>query len=80
MKFGIDKLSNNSKGYVLVIEGGKIDHASHHNDAYGMVSETLAFDRAIGMSLENILVKIKVIITHKTVTFNFFNILHHQIY
>jgi alkaline phosphatase len=33
------------------VEGGKIDHASHHNDAYGMVSETLAFDQAIGAAV-----------------------------
>lgn len=51
VEFGIKKLSVNPKGYVLIVEGGKIDHASHHNDAYGMVSETLAFDQAIGAAV-----------------------------
>lgn len=38
-------------GFFMVVEGGKIDWACHANDAAGAVSETLAFDGAVGAAL-----------------------------
>ncbi|GAG83994.1 unnamed protein product, partial [marine sediment metagenome] len=43
----IDVLQQNSSGFFLMIEGGKIDHASHDNDRVGAILETIAFDQAI---------------------------------
>jgi len=45
-------LSRNPKGFFAMIEGGRIDHAAHRNDAAGMIRETLAFDEAVGVGLE----------------------------
>ena len=35
-------------GFVLQIEGGRVDHAAHSNDAAGLVRDQLAFDDAVG--------------------------------
>jgi alkaline phosphatase len=35
-----------------MVEGGRIDHAAHRNDAAGTIRETLAFDEAVGVALE----------------------------
>jgi alkaline phosphatase len=45
-------LSRNPKGFFAMIEGGRIDHASHRNDAAGTIRDTLAFDEAVGVALE----------------------------
>ena len=45
-------LSRNPKGFFVVIEGGRIDHAAHRNDAPGTIRDTLAFDEAVGVALE----------------------------
>lgn len=45
------QLSAKSNGFVLQIEGGRVDHAAHANDAGAMVGEQLAFDRALGTVL-----------------------------
>lgn len=48
----IDKLSENPKGFFLMVEGSKIDWAAHGNDPIGMATDMLAFDRACGAALE----------------------------
>jgi alkaline phosphatase len=40
-------LSRNKKGFCLMVEGSKIDWAAHDNEPLGVVSETLAFSRAV---------------------------------
>jgi alkaline phosphatase len=45
-------LSRNPKGFFAMIEGGRIDHASHRNDAAGTIHDTLAFDEAVGVALD----------------------------
>ena len=50
LSYALKKFKANPKGYVLIVEGGRIDHASHENDAYRMVNETLVFDRVVGMT------------------------------
>ena len=44
----LDRLDRSPGGFVLQIEGGRIDHAAHDNDAIGLIYDQLAFDRAIG--------------------------------
>lgn len=46
---GLDK---NKKGFFLMIEGGRIDHASHSNDAASVVAEILDFDEAVGAAFK----------------------------
>lgn len=40
-------LLKNSKGFFLMVEGSRIDHACHDNDAAAAVQEVLAFDAAV---------------------------------
>jgi Alkaline phosphatase len=48
----IDILSENDEGFFLMVEGSKIDWAAHANDAIGMATDYLAFDRACGAAIE----------------------------
>jgi alkaline phosphatase len=43
----IDILDNNSDGYFLMVESGRIDHAHHAGSAYGALEETLQFAAAV---------------------------------
>lgn len=43
----IDVLKKDKDGFFMMVEGGRIDHASHANDAAATVHDTLAFDKAI---------------------------------
>jgi alkaline phosphatase len=45
-------LSQGQKGFFAMIEGGRIDHASHRNDAAATIKDTLAFDDAVGVALD----------------------------
>lgn len=43
----IETLAFDEDGFVLMVEGGRIDHACHNNDVNGAVLETLEFDKAV---------------------------------
>ncbi|MBC3934162.1 alkaline phosphatase [Undibacterium rugosum] len=43
----MDVLSKNPRGYFLMVEGGRIDHALHETTAKKALHDTLAFDNAI---------------------------------
>ncbi|WP_039765774.1 MULTISPECIES: alkaline phosphatase [unclassified Caldicellulosiruptor] len=45
-------LSKNKNGFFLMVEGSEIDWASHANDPVGVVSEVLAFDKAVKVALD----------------------------
>jgi len=45
-------LTKNSKGFFLMIEGGRIDHASHSNDIVNTVKETVNFHEAVSYAYE----------------------------
>lgn len=45
-------LSNSPKGFLLQLEGARIDHAAHANDATAIIQDQLAFDAAIAVALE----------------------------
>ncbi len=47
-KKALSLLRNDDKGFFLMVEGSKVDWAAHANDPVGMISEFLAFDKAIG--------------------------------
>ncbi|QKG84416.1 alkaline phosphatase [Kroppenstedtia pulmonis] len=48
----LDVLDENKKGFFLMIEGGRIDHAGHANDPASIIQDTLAFDEAVREALE----------------------------
>jgi alkaline phosphatase len=48
---GIEVLDNKN-GFFMMIEGGKIDHAGHANDAATNLREVLAFDDAVRVAAE----------------------------
>lgn len=43
----IEILSKNNKGYFLMVEGGRIDHAHHAGNAFRALTDTVAFSNAI---------------------------------
>jgi alkaline phosphatase len=45
-------LSNSGKPFFLMVEGARVDHAAHANDAAGLLWDQLAFDDALGVALE----------------------------
>ena len=47
----IDILDDNPNGFFLMVEGGRIDHAAHGNDAPSVVAETKEFDEVVGLAL-----------------------------
>ena len=48
----LQRLDQNQDGFILQIEGGRVDHAAHGNDTAGLVYDQIAFDDAIGRVLE----------------------------
>ncbi len=48
----ITMVEKNPKGFLLVVEGGRIDHACHANDIKTMIEETLEFDDAVAVGLK----------------------------
>jgi alkaline phosphatase len=43
----IDILSQNSKGYFLMVEGGRIDHAHHNGNAFRALTDTIELSNAV---------------------------------
>jgi alkaline phosphatase len=50
----IDILSQNSSGYFLMVEGGRIDHALHGTNAKRVMEDTIAFDDAVKVALDKV--------------------------
>lgn len=48
----IDVLSQHDKGFFLMVEGGRIDHALHASNAKRAIIDGIAFDNAIKLALE----------------------------
>ena len=46
----IEILSKNKGGFFLMVEGGRIDHAAHNNDAAAMIADMIDFDAAVGVA------------------------------
>lgn len=51
-KKAIEVLDKNTNGFFLLVEGSKIDYASHAHDPVGVVSESLSFDKAFRAAVE----------------------------
>ncbi|RFA34234.1 hypothetical protein CAI16_12160 [Virgibacillus dokdonensis] len=48
----LDILQKNDDGFFLMVEGGRIDHATHDNFPATTIQETIAFDKAIKEALD----------------------------
>lgn len=46
-EFAIERLQRDEKGFFLVVEGGRIDHAHHFGNAYRALKEVIALDQAV---------------------------------
>ena len=48
----IELLSKDKDGFVLMVEGSQVDFAAHAKDPIGIVTEFLAFDKAVGVAMD----------------------------
>lgn len=48
----LEILDKDEDGFFLMVEGSKVDWAAHENAASGMISDILAFDKAVEQALE----------------------------
>jgi alkaline phosphatase len=48
----IDQLKGNAKGFFLMVEGGRIDHALHETTARKALQDTVAFDDAVKIAVD----------------------------
>jgi len=48
----IDLMKDHKKGFVLQVEGGKVDWAAHANDAPALLYDQLAFDEAVRVAID----------------------------
>ena len=51
---GIDVLDNNKKGFFLMVESGRIDHAHHAGSAYNALTETIEFSKAVKAAIDSV--------------------------
>lgn len=52
VKTAIKCLNTGSNGFLLQIEGGKVDHAAHANDVAGMINEQIDFEAAVKVAID----------------------------
>lgn len=48
----IEVLSKNQKGFVMQVEGGKVDWAAHGNDASALLYDQVDFDNAVAIAMD----------------------------
>jgi alkaline phosphatase len=48
----IELMKDHPQGFVMQVEGGKVDWAAHSNDVSGLIFDQLAFDEAVGKAIE----------------------------
>ncbi|WP_223607830.1 alkaline phosphatase [Chryseobacterium sp. OSA05B] len=48
----IDQMKDHKEGFVLQIEGGKVDWAAHANDIAALIHDQLAFDEAVKTAID----------------------------
>ena len=50
----VKQLADNDKGYFLLVEAGRIDHAHHFSNAYRALTDTVALSDAVQWAVENV--------------------------
>ncbi|MBP6662806.1 MAG: alkaline phosphatase, partial [Paludibacter sp.] len=48
----IDRMKDHPNGFVLQVEGGKVDWAAHANDIGGLIYDQVAFDEAVKVAID----------------------------
>lgn len=48
----LDRLDRRDDGFLLQIEGGRVDHGAHANDTAGLIYDQIEFDETLGRVLE----------------------------
>ncbi|MBN2650850.1 MAG: alkaline phosphatase [Spirochaetales bacterium] len=48
----VDTIGDAEKGFIIMVEAGRIDHACHINDPVGTIYDTLALDNAIKVAMD----------------------------
>lgn len=48
----LTRLSKDPNGFFLMVEGSRVDMAAHATDPVGIITEFLAFDKAVGVALD----------------------------
>ncbi|MDQ3617562.1 MAG: alkaline phosphatase, partial [Pseudomonadota bacterium] len=48
----ITRLQRNDRGYVLLVEAGRIDHAHHYGNAHRALTDTIAMSEAVAVAAE----------------------------
>lgn len=48
----LDVLAKHENGFFLMVEGSRVDMAAHAKDPVGVITEMLAFDKAVGVALD----------------------------
>ncbi len=48
----IDRMKGHKNGFVLQIEGGKVDWAAHANDIAALINDQIAFDEAVKVAID----------------------------
>ncbi len=51
-KKGIEILNKSQNGFVMQVEGGKVDWAAHGNDATALLYDQVDFDEAVGVAID----------------------------
>ena len=51
-KAAIDQLKDHQNGFVLQVEGGKVDWSAHANDVAALIHDQLAFDEAVKTAID----------------------------
>jgi alkaline phosphatase len=50
--FAIERIRGSAEGFVLQVEGGKVDWAAHSNDTPALMYDQLAFDEALKVAMD----------------------------
>lgn len=50
----LERLDYSSNGFLLQVEGGRVDHGAHGNDAAALIYDQIEFDEAVGVALDYI--------------------------
>ena len=61
-ELAIKKLSQNDKGYFLMVEAGRIDHSHHAGNAYNALHDTIALSDAVKTAVDSVNLKDTLII------------------
>ncbi len=51
-KTALGRLAQAPQGFFLMVEGARIDHAGHANDAAASIHDQIAFDEAVGVAID----------------------------